>query len=126
MASSDTAANDSIKTSTKRASANRAAPKSRATARAKGPSTQEPSFTKRSDQWPKWATAGAVVAGAIVAVGATLFANRDAWLPRARKISDRVGDSVSEQGNVSNKSDGAPNFEPSGASAGFEVGAAAH
>ena len=82
---------------------------------------------------------GATVTGAVMAVGATLFATRDQWLPRAKKFSAWFEDSVQDQlGNLAPKRSGkasrsdtrlpvpAADLDASGADAGFEIGAAAH
>ncbi len=37
---------------------------------------------------PRWVTIGASITGAVVAVGATLFATRAEWLPRAKKLGE--------------------------------------
>jgi hypothetical protein len=121
MASSDTSANDGVKTSTKRTRTSSATSKPRPAARSKASPTPNKSSVRRSDQLPKWLTLGAAVTGAVVAVGATVFATRNEWLPRARKIGEWVENSVSEQLDDVNGPNPAPQFEPSGAKAGFDV-----
>jgi hypothetical protein len=65
----------------------------RRTARAKPAS----SAAKALQNVPQWLTFGASITGAAVAIGATLFATRNEWLPRARKFGDWVEKSVGDQ-----------------------------
>lgn len=145
MSNSTTTANGKDKsTATKRAAprastAKRAPSKPRTTARAATATVRKGLASRSSRALPKWLTIGASVTGAIVAVGATLFATRKEWLPRAKQLGEWVEDSVHEQlENVSNvrakiasRRDkdvllATPRFEPSGADAAFKAGAAAH
>ena len=98
------------------------------------PSSQN-SRSAKSRKVPKWLAAGASVTGALVAIGATLFATRGEWLPHANKLRETLRGS-NEGGEVvrvneESASDGAhipvaaPHFETSGAEAGFAVSTAA-
>jgi hypothetical protein len=125
VASSDTAANESEKTSAKGAATRRAASKPRPTAHAKSLSTLTSSSSKRSERLPKWLVFSAIVTGAVVAVTTTAVATRNAWLPRKRKSGEWIENPASEQPDETKLPAAAPEFEPSGASAGFAVDAAA-
>jgi cell wall-associated NlpC family hydrolase len=59
--------------------------------------TKTPSVAKALQNVPQWLTVGASITGAAVAIGATLFATRNEWLPRARKFGDWVENSVHDQ-----------------------------
>ena len=128
------------KRATPRTSATKRAPsKARTAARPATTTVRKSSTSRLSTSLPKWLTVGASVTGAVVAVGATLFATRKEWLPRAKQLGEWVEDSVHEQlenvatvrAKIASRRDNdgpvtAPRFEPSGADAAFKVGTAAH
>ncbi len=87
------------RTTRKPAAAKSAAAAPRRSARAK-PS----SAAKALQNVPQWLTVGASITGAAVAIGATLFATRNEWLPRARKFGDWVERSVNDQLDTVNSS----------------------
>jgi hypothetical protein len=75
---------------------------------------------------------GATVAGAVAAVGATLFATRKQWLPKAKRLGEWIETSFQKERGENEISEFTPRgnselplaaaqFEPSGANAGFAV-----
>jgi hypothetical protein len=145
MANSTSAANGKEKApATKRAAprataAKRAPTKQRVVARPAASPLRKTSTSRTSSALPKWLTIGASVTGAVVAVGATLFATRKEWMPRAKQLGEWVEDSVHEQienitavrAKIASRRDKeasatATRFEPSGADAAFKAGTAAH
>ncbi|UVO52800.1 hypothetical protein [Sphingomonas sp. SUN039] len=83
------------RTARKPAAAKSATP--RRAARPKSAPARKPSAAKALQNVPQWLTVGASITGVAVAIGATLFATRNEWLPRARKFGDWVEKSVGDQ-----------------------------
>jgi hypothetical protein len=126
-------------TTTAKSPSTRSVPsKPRRTSRPKSTRSTPSSASKSSRTVPQWLTVGASITGAAVAIGATLFATRNEWLPRARKLGDWFEKSLDEQlGTLSEAKDtalravkgkakkqdaadlpvAAPSFEASGADA---------
>lgn len=72
-------------------------PKRRVAARPKSSTARKPASSSASRRLPQWITVGASITGALVAVGATLFATRAEWLPRAKKLTQWVEGSLHDQ-----------------------------
>jgi hypothetical protein len=144
MANSTVTANGKDKSpATKRAAprisaAQRTSPKARTVPRAAGSTVRKASTSRSSKTLPQWLTIGASVTGAVLAVGATLFATRKEWLPRAKQLGEWVEDSVHDQlenvatvrAKIASRRDNdgpvtAPRFESDGSDAAFKVGEAA-
>jgi hypothetical protein len=147
MADSNTTANGKDKSPARKraaprtSAAKRTPAKARTAPRAAASTVRKASTStlKASSTLPKWLTVGASVTGAVLAVGATLFATRKEWLPRAKQVGEWVEDSVHEQlenvatvrAKIASRHDNdgtvtAPRLEPDGADGAFNVGAAAH
>lgn len=72
-------------------------PKRRVAARPKPSAARKPASSSASRTLPQWMTIGASITGAIFAVGATLYATRADWLPRAKKLGQWVEGSLHDQ-----------------------------
>jgi hypothetical protein len=95
---SEAAATKTKATTPKRAARKPAVAKSAsATPRRTSRTKPTSSAAKALQNVPQWLTVGASITGAAVAIGATLFATRNEWLPRARKFGDWVEKSVGDQ-----------------------------